>query len=117
MEIDLHAKGVDQRLIELALAAASAVNVSPKYISEHMGLPLSEHRSGLMAQTAAKAAWPGMTWNAGRLVGEIPSAYTDSPFPLQYYFEISRDGEVTLSPGLAENLCNEPYYAVRRGNR
>jgi hypothetical protein len=32
-------------------------------------------------------------------------------------FEISRDGEVTLSPGLAENLCNEPYYAVRRGNR
>lgn len=59
----------------------------------------------------------GMTWSAGRLVGEIPSAYTDSPFPLQYYFEISRDGEVTLSPGLAENLCNKPYYAVRRSNR
>jgi len=39
VELDLHAKGIDQKLINLALNATSKVNISPKYISEHMGLP------------------------------------------------------------------------------
>jgi hypothetical protein len=39
VEIDLHAKGVDQRIIDLALATGLPVRVSPKFWAEHMGLP------------------------------------------------------------------------------
>ena len=39
VEIDLHAKGIDQRIIEMALATGMPVRVSPKFWAEHMGLP------------------------------------------------------------------------------
>lgn len=39
IEIDLHAKGVDQPMIDRALATGMPVNVSPKYWGEHLGLP------------------------------------------------------------------------------
>ena len=48
IEIDLHAKGIDQKMIDLALKATSKVNVSPKYISEHMGLPY--HQASIRKQ-------------------------------------------------------------------
>jgi hypothetical protein len=39
IELNLHAKGIDQRLIEVALATGMPVTVSPKFWAEHMGLP------------------------------------------------------------------------------
>jgi len=39
VEIDLHAKGLDQRMIDAALATGLPVVVSPKFWAEHMGLP------------------------------------------------------------------------------
>jgi hypothetical protein len=39
VEIDLHAKGVDQTMIDRALATGMPVNVSPKYWAEHLGMP------------------------------------------------------------------------------
>jgi hypothetical protein len=39
VEIDLHAKGVDQRIIDIALATGLPIRVSPKFWAEHMGLP------------------------------------------------------------------------------
>jgi hypothetical protein len=39
VEINLHAKGIDQRMIDVALATGMPVTVSPKYWAEHMGLP------------------------------------------------------------------------------
>jgi hypothetical protein len=39
VEIDLHAKGVDETMIANALATGMPVNVSPKYWGEHFGLP------------------------------------------------------------------------------
>jgi hypothetical protein len=39
VEIDLHAKGLDQRTIDMALATGQKVIVTPKYWAEHMGLP------------------------------------------------------------------------------
>ncbi|MEO8358773.1 MAG: hypothetical protein ABI672_01985 [Vicinamibacteria bacterium] len=39
VEIDLHAKGIDQRMIDNALATGMPVNVSPKYWAEHLGMP------------------------------------------------------------------------------
>ena len=44
----------------------------------------------------------------------IPADYTDSIFPLQYYFEL-RDrssGSAWMHPGLNPNLNNQPYYVV-----
>ena len=38
VEIDLHAKGVDQAMIDNALAVGMPVNVSPKYWGEHLGM-------------------------------------------------------------------------------
>lgn len=37
--LDLHPKGVDRALIDLALATGLPVTLSPKYSAEHMGLP------------------------------------------------------------------------------
>ena len=45
----------------------------------------------------------------------IPAAYTDSPYPLQYYFEVRESAEKAwLYPGFAADLANQPYYVVRR---
>jgi hypothetical protein len=45
----------------------------------------------------------------------IPGAYTDSPYPLQYYFEL-REGpaKAWLYPGFAPDLANQPYFVLRR---
>jgi hypothetical protein len=39
IEIDMHAKGMDQSMIDVALATGMPVNISPKFWAEHMGLP------------------------------------------------------------------------------
>ncbi len=39
VEIDLHTKGLDQPIIDEALATHMPVKLSPKYWAEHMGLP------------------------------------------------------------------------------
>lgn len=45
----------------------------------------------------------------------IPGEYTDSSFPLLYYFEIhGRKGEAWLYPGFERELANQPYFVVRR---
>jgi hypothetical protein len=45
----------------------------------------------------------------------IPSAYTDSPYALQYYFEVEHDtGGASLYPGFEPDLANQPYFVVRQ---
>jgi hypothetical protein len=39
VEIDMHAKGMNQEMIDLAVATGMPVSISPKYWAEHMGLP------------------------------------------------------------------------------
>lgn len=44
----------------------------------------------------------------------IPASFTDSPYPLQYYFELRRDpGNAWLYPGFTPDLMNQPYFVVR----
>jgi hypothetical protein len=45
-------------------------------------------------------------------IATIPAAYTDSPYPLQYYFQLSRDKTAWLYPAFNATLSNQPYYAV-----
>jgi hypothetical protein len=45
----------------------------------------------------------------------IPGRYTDSAYPLEYYFEIStQPGRATLYPGFAADLNSQPYFVIRR---
>jgi hypothetical protein len=45
----------------------------------------------------------------------IPSAYTDSQYPLQYYMELKDgSGRAWLYPGFSKNLTNQPYFVVRK---
>jgi hypothetical protein len=47
-------------------------------------------------------------------VAAIPGAYTDSPYPLQYYFELkSAPDRAWLYPGFPSDLAGQPYYVVR----
>jgi hypothetical protein len=43
----------------------------------------------------------------------IPATYTQSPFPLQYYFEVHESGGSAIFPGFAPDLSNQPYILVR----
>ena len=47
-------------------------------------------------------------------VAAIPSAFTDSPYPLQYYFELrSAPDRAWLHPGFPADLAGQTYYVVR----
>ena len=56
-----------------------------------------------------------MTGHRGAWLDKIPGEYTDSVFPLMYFFELHDDaGHAWLYPGFEPDLANQPYYAVRR---
>jgi hypothetical protein len=56
-----------------------------------------------------------MQLKGARYAALIPATYTDSQFPLQYYFELRQSPEsATLYPGLGAELTNQPYFVVRR---
>ncbi len=45
----------------------------------------------------------------------IPAEYTDSMYPLQYYFELrDRPENAWLYPGLSPKLTQQPYFVVRK---
>jgi hypothetical protein len=46
----------------------------------------------------------------------IPAVYTNSPYPLQYYFVLTKGMQAALHPGFNATLSNQPYFAVwKRG--
>ena len=54
-----------------------------------------------------------MNHNAGRYTGAIPAEYTQSEYPLQYYFELQdRKGAAWTHPGFNKTFSNQPYFAV-----
>jgi hypothetical protein len=63
-----------------------------------------------VAWQAAPMQLAGGAWQA-----EIPAAYSDSVFPLQYYFEpTDATGSAWLYPGLGIALARQPYFVLRR---
>ena len=57
VEIDMHAKGMDQTMIETAVASGLPVNISPKYWAEHLGMPY--HQADIRALEIPKAGNQG----------------------------------------------------------
>ena len=57
-----------------------------------------------------------MTGSGGNFSAVIPAAYTQSPYPLQYYFEFQRGNKAWSHPAFNASLSNTPYFAVfKRG--
>ena len=56
-----------------------------------------------------------MTVDGGtKYKAEIDSAYTQSVYPLQYYFELRvGDEEASLYPGFNSELNNQPYFVIQ----
>ncbi len=52
----------------------------------------------------------------GKYRAAIPGSYTDTKYPLEYYFELTEaPGKGWLYPGFNAELTNQPYFVVRRG--
>jgi hypothetical protein len=43
----------------------------------------------------------------------IPATYTQTVYPLQYYFALAKGGAGALHPGFDSTLANQPYFVVR----
>lgn len=51
----------------------------------------------------------------GRFRTAIPGDYSDSPYPLQYWFELREaSGQAWFWPELGADLSNQPYFVVRQ---
>jgi hypothetical protein len=49
-------------------------------------------------------------WSVG-----VPADYTDSAFPIQYYFVVRNVKDpAALHPGLGANLMSQPYFVARQ---
>lgn len=56
-----------------------------------------------------------MQAEGGRYRATIPAAYTNSPYPLQYYFDVTESPDVAwLYPGFNAERTNQPYFLVRQ---
>ncbi|HEX3747373.1 MAG TPA: hypothetical protein VHW09_25730 [Bryobacteraceae bacterium] len=85
--------------VQIAVAGARSVRLHYRHVNQ-----------AERYQSVDMEAWSG-TYRA-----TIPAAYTDSPYPLQYYFEVRQSAEqVSLYPGFAPDLANQPYFVIRRG--
>jgi hypothetical protein len=51
---------------------------------------------------------------SGGYSAAIPGDYTSSAYPLQYYFELQRANDASLSPAFNATLSNQPYYAISK---
>ena len=105
-----------------ARAAVSARHTSPEVFVAGNDLKLT-----IAAPTAHEAIlWyrhvnHGERWlsepmqRAGSgFTAHIPGSYTQSPYPLQYYFELRTTAAATLHPAFNATLSNQPYYAINK---
>ena len=79
------------------------------------GTPLSARLYYRRVNHAERYQTAEMEATGGRHRATIPGAYTDSPYPLAYYFEFKQGTESAwLFPGFGSDLANQPYYVIRR---
>jgi hypothetical protein len=119
----------------LATALAAAATPAPRPRCEH--LPPASFRPGepVVIEMALEAGYnvtrarlhyrhvnqgedlrvADLSAQGNRYRQTIPGDYTDSPYPLMYFFELhDSQGQAWLQPGLTADLSNQPYFVVRR---
>lgn len=113
-----------------ALARLARTPARPSLVVEHMP-PNSFHPGADLALSVAVSVsvtdtilWyrhvnQGERWlstsmkrTGNNCSATIPGSYTNSSYPLQYYFELRTDGAATLHPALNDTLSNQPYFAL-----
>ena len=107
-----------------ARPAAAGRHLAPEHFTPGSDLPLVLTGAGDAAgQLFYRHVNHGERWQSLAMSQEgdslraaIPGDYTRSPYPLQHYFALSRDGQAWMSPGFNASLSNQPYFAVwKRG--
>jgi hypothetical protein len=64
---------------------------------------------------AERYAAADMELRDGAYHATIPGTYTNSPYPLEYYFELKQGASSSfLYPGFAADRTNQPYFVIRR---
>ena len=116
-------------------ALQSALSHSPKRPLRGVHTPLARFRAGeslpieisfegagerrvLLHYRRVNQAEPWLSASmeavSGAYRAAIPGEYTQSPYPLQYYFEVrANSGDASLYPGFDAELANQPYFVVR----
>jgi len=103
---------------------ASGRHLAPERFTPGADLPLVLSGTGDVAgQLFYRHVNHGERWQSmvmsqegDSLRAAIPGGYTRSPYPLQYYFALSRGGQAWMFPGFNASLSNQPYFAVwKRG--
>jgi hypothetical protein len=55
-----------------------------------------------------------MNKSGNQFFASIPASYTQTDFPMQYYFALGKgENSVVLFPGFDANIANQPYFDVR----
>jgi hypothetical protein len=77
--------------------------------------PVSAHLYYRRVNHAERYQSAKMEYKDGRYHTTVPGGYTDSAYPLEYYFEL-RQGVASawMFPGFTPELTNQPYFVVRR---
>jgi hypothetical protein len=77
-------------------------------------------RSGLKVNLQYRHADQSQRWRSvemeardNRYRAGIPADYTQTPFPLLYYFEVHDAAGSGIYPGFNADLSNQPYYLLR----
>jgi hypothetical protein len=56
-----------------------------------------------------------MQSGGGGYTATIPAEYTDSVYPLEYYFDVrSGEGSAWFHPAFNSTFSNQPYYAISK---
>jgi len=100
--------------------AMLARHIAPTHFRPSADLPLVLSIPGdVSAQLFYRHVNHGERWRALTMAQEgdtmraaIPASYTNSPYPLQYYFVLQQDAQVWFYPGFDASLSNQPYFAV-----
>jgi hypothetical protein len=105
----------------------ACIHTPPESFQPGQPLSLSLKPSGAAGSTAPTAVrlyyrhvnqaerWTSVetSGQSGGYAGTIPAEYTDSIYPLQYYFQLEDGkGSAWLYPGFNKTLSNQPYFAV-----
>ena len=92
-------------VIPISLAIDKSKSPPPTQVELH-------YRQVHQAETYQTAA---LEADGNRWITSIPAAYTQSPYPLQYFFELRTDaGDRWRFPDLGVNLCQQPYFVIRQ---
>jgi hypothetical protein len=91
-------------VIEMAVRAADSAHC-----------PISVRLHYRRVNQAERYIVADMQEQSDRYRATIPGDYTETPYPLQYFFELrDASGHAWLYPGFDANLSNQPYYVIRQ---